>query len=493
MSSPSFIDLLRWELRSTGRSKLLWIVLATVTAAFVWGSQSTRALHRSQIEAQARTLESDAAWMADVRRRAAQYAQPAATVVPYWQDPTDVSGFSRYFLRQHALKPHLPLSTLAAGESALLPSRLPVKLDTLFGIEPLYDFEPPRGLALGPFDLGFAIAYLLPVALILLMSLLATYERDRRILTLIAAQSVHPRIWLSARFAAMTVYVLPGVLFSLIVALWVSGASISQGLPELGAAIALVGSYTLFWLALGFVVMTLWPGAAGAFGALLTLWALLTLAIPLLANMSVSWMAPMPSRIEYIDARRQVDDAVPADRDAIITAGLRNQADPETIAARIPSLDYATQRTFLTPETERRLASRQAEIQTAQIRQQQISHRMGFVVPALGVDSALAVLAGTDAHRHRRFEEQTRAYQLLLRETFYPLVHRQIFEPATTLTTRGRLNFTRYDIVPAFRMVDEPAAKRVAAVLPVAGWLLVVGALLAVIALMRLRDWPTER
>ncbi|MGO4781721.1 hypothetical protein AB4084_40165, partial [Lysobacter sp. 2RAB21] len=83
-----------------------------------------------------------------------RYAEPAPASVPYWQDPTDIAGFSRYFLRAHSYKPNLPLSPLAVGGSDLMPSRLPVKLETPFGVEPAYDFENPRGLGLGRFDLG---------------------------------------------------------------------------------------------------------------------------------------------------------------------------------------------------------------------------------------------------------------------------------------------------------------------------------------------------
>ncbi|RDZ26095.1 hypothetical protein [Lysobacter silvisoli] len=172
MSAPGFFALLRWELRQVGRSRLLWLVLGLLALAMLWGADSGAALHRAQDAAIAQARAADRAWLEQTRERARGYAQPAAEPLPYWQDPTDVAGYSRYFLRAQAYKPNLPSSPLAVGASDLLPTRLPVKLETPFGVEPVYDFEPPRSLGLGRFDLGFVLAYLLPVATILLAALL---------------------------------------------------------------------------------------------------------------------------------------------------------------------------------------------------------------------------------------------------------------------------------------------------------------------------------
>ena len=494
MSAPAFTGLLRWELRQVGRSRLLWLVLGVLVLAMVWGARGGADLHRQQDAAIERARHGDAAWMDQVRERARRYAEPAAGELPYWQDPTDIAGFSRYFLRTQAYKPHLPLSPLAVGASDLLPARLPVKLETAFGVEPVYDFENPRGLALGRFDLGFVLVYLLPIACILLVGLLATFERDTGMLRLIAAQRVGPRAWLGARIAAIALWLAPVALLGLCVALALAGTDLSDALPELLAAMGLVLAYLGFWLALGFAVVACWPSAAAAISSLVALWALLAIGLPLAGNAAVSAFAPAPSAVTVVDEQRRANDAIAAQRDAIVTAAFRRRADLSVAIERVAGIDYATRLSFLAPELERRLQPLHLRQTQARDRRERASDLIGYLAPPLGLQSALATLAGTDLARHRRFEEQARAYQLRLRAWFYPRIQREIAAPTPRVLTGsyGRMNFRDYDAIPAWSDSHAPVSARIATVAPLALWLSLLAAALTAWALSRLRHWPTE-
>ena len=139
--------------------------------------------------------------------------------VPYWQDPTGASGFSRYFLRRFAAKPHLPLSVLAVGQSDLQPYAVPLRLETLFGGDRVYDFEPPRALATGRFDLSFVLVFVLPLGLGLAVAAIGAHERDHGILPLVAAQSVSARRWWFARVSALATVLVPGMIVAVVVGL----------------------------------------------------------------------------------------------------------------------------------------------------------------------------------------------------------------------------------------------------------------------------------
>ena len=65
----NFADLLRWELRQLGRSRLLWTLLALLGAAMLWGAHNGAALHRAQDAAIERSRASDAAWAAQIRKK----------------------------------------------------------------------------------------------------------------------------------------------------------------------------------------------------------------------------------------------------------------------------------------------------------------------------------------------------------------------------------------------------------------------------------------
>ena len=491
--APAWRDLFAWEWRHIARSRVFWCVTALVVAAFCTGAGAGGSLQRAQHVAQQAQATDDAAWMHEIARRAHDYARPAAEPAPYWQDPTDVAGLSRYQLRQHAWKPVLPLAALSVGASDLATSRWPVKLDTPFGVEPAYDFEPPRGLAIGRFDLGFAIVAILPVAVIALAGLLGTVERDRGMLRLVASLPVSPLAWLSARAAALAAWLLPMLAVALTAALLVGGADLAAAWPEWLAAIALVTAYALFWLALAFAVLAAWPGAAGAIGSLLTLWLVVSLALPMLGRVVADVALPAPSRVLYVDAQRRVDDAITASRDVLVADAFRARPDLAAQAGRAADIDYATRQTFLVPVVEARMAPSQERIAANREAREPWSTIVGHVAPSLGLEAALATLAGTDTARQRDYERQVRAYQLQLRNFFWPRVQREIVQPTPRPAgSYARLNFTDYAAIPAFAPAAEPARERVRAVLPFAAWLMAAAALLVLFAARRLRGWPED-
>lgn len=498
MSSPHFADLFAWEWRHVGRSPLLWSILMILAASFAWGAVSTARLHSAQEAALERARATDAAFLQSTAERARAYRAPvtaAAGQVAYWQDPTNVAGYSEYFVRRSALKPHLPLSPLAAGVSDLTPSRLEIKLNTPFGFIDTYDFENPRGLALGRFDLAFAIVFLLPIGLLLLFALLVTFERDRGMLPLVAAQAVRPRVWIGARIAAILAWSIPVVVLAIVAALGLAGVSLSAVAAPLAVAILATILYMLFWSGVALLVLAHQPGAGAALGLFASIWAALTIGFPLAGSALVGAVDPAPSAIEYVDAQRRITDEVQAERDAILTAALLARPDLRAHAGRATTLDYATRLSFLVPETERRLSSLKSAIEAHRARQEKVAGIVGFVIPTLGLEAAFATLAGTDPARQRIFEAQAREYQQRLRAIVHPLVQREIAQPPAPpeRPTRGRMNLPEPLALPEFELADRSAEARIATVLPFAAWLALLAFLFGVFSIRRIREWRVAR
>lgn len=497
MTAVRFHDLYRWDVRHVGRSALLWTVLVILSTSFVWGALNTAALHRAQTASHQRIAAREAVHDADLERRTAVYRAPVtsdAPAVPYWQDPTNVSGFSQYQVFRHATKPHLPLSPLAVGVSDLAPSWRAVKLNTVAGTDDSYDFENPRGLALGRFDLGFALVYLLPVALILIFGLLVTFERDHGMLRLAAAQATSPRQWVSARVAAILTWVLPTVLLALIAALALAGVSFVAALPELLAAVLLVACYVLFWTGIAAVALSRLPSAVAGVSSLVAIWVLLTLGLPIVATALTTTLDPAPSSSSRVDVQRRVSDAVDADREAILARTFTARNDLRGSAERIGELDYATRLSFLVPEIERQLDPLDGSVRAHTDREQRTGRIGGYAIPPLGFGNALATLAGTDGARQHAFDAATRTYQLRLRDRFYPLVQREISAPTPLPDPplRGRFNFSGGNDIPAFAPNIDAPETRVAAIMPIALWLALLGGILAIFGLRRATRWPTE-
>lgn len=489
MSEVPFVSLFRWELRQLAHSKLMWLTGVIVGVVFILGAQSGAALHGAQKEAQAHAQSREQAWIEELEARAAKYRRVSATPLPYWQDPTDVAGFSQYFLLKHSFKPHLPLSPLAVGLSDLLPDRQRIRLTTLFGTNEAYDFQNPRGLALGRFDLTFAVTTLLPVAIILLTVLLCTYERDSGMLRMIAAQPVSPRRWFAARLTSLAVLMLPMLALLFTLALVLASVSPGSALPEFGAALAILLLYAMFWLSLSGFVLSAWPRASGALAVLCGVWLALIVAIPLLANSASTLRPPAITAAQEVEAKRTITDQVQQERDEIVAAGFRAQPLLSRVTDQMSKIDYATRQTFLVPELEARLRFVQEAKADAREWEERVSRWTQWLAPNLGVASSFAVLAGTDSQRHRVFEAQSRQYQLDLRSFFYPLLYREVLAP-TPQKAYGRFSFTAFDSIPRFEMRDSGAAERLYASLPSLVWLLVLGSAFVVASMTRLNRWP---
>lgn len=492
MTQVTWTALYRWELRQSARSSLLWLTLGLLAVAFAWGAASNAGFHREQTRAQQRALAEQDNWNLDMRRRMNEYAQPGKRL-PYWQDPTSASGFSRYFLFAQTAKPHLPSSPLAVGNSELSPHFLRVRLETPFGVEPRYDFEHPRGLAIGRFDLAFAIACLLPVGLILLMTLSITQERDSGALRLIAAQAVTPRTWLLARVAALATWVLPALAIALVLGLAVAGAPLSLFVPELIATLALLLAYALFWIALAAWVLSCWPSTAGALGALLAIWAMLAFGLPRVITSLSDAVAPVPPQVTQIDTQRRILDGLQTHRDALIAKAFAR--DPALAGAtdRVAGLDHATRWTFLAPELEARLSAEYRQREAERALAERLSSGLSLLALPVAVQEGMSRLAGTDNARHRRYESATREYQHVLRRFFFPRVQAQITRPSPdTGVSRGRMSFNDIAGIPAYAPMRESWTQRVMAAVVITIWLLGWAAALLIWTARRARAWPRE-
>lgn len=491
--TPRFVDLFVWEWRQAGRSPLLWTILLALLVSFVWGAQNTAWLHREQNQAIARAVASSAAYDAQTRDLAKAFHAPVSPgkgQVAYWQDPTNIAGYSEYFVKQLAAKPHAPASALASGVSDLAPSRLEIKLNTPFGFLDTYDFQNPRGLALGRFDLAFAAVFLGPAALLLLLCLLCTVERDRGMLRLVASQSVAAPAWVGARVLAILAWVVPVTTIGLVAAMAGAGAA-GTAAASVAAAAVLLAAYLLFWGAVAYFVLARQPGAGAALSTLAAVWAILTIGAPIALGAVLSIIDPPPSPVLYVDAQRRTTDAVQDERDAIIEAAINSRPQLASLARPLSALDHATRLSFLVPEIEQRLSALRTAAQDHRDRQYRAADTASWVLPSVGVENAFARLAGTDAARQRAFEDQARAYQQTLRAAVYPLVHAEMLIPVRPAerSTRGILNLETPPNLPAFVFVEPKGQTPVVRALTLASWLALVGALVAMLAARRARIW----
>ena len=435
-----FATVFRWEIRALRRDPACWavVVFAVAAIAFALFNGARWLAHVDTVAAAAAAR--DASVRVEARALAAQIdakTQPAPFIT---RDPRSAFGYANGVMAHYAVLPATPLAALAAGQSDLLPSVLPLAPASLPSLAGGSEPENPHRLLIGRFDAAFAIVFLMPLVIIALTYALLAGERERGTLALLLAQPLTLRSLFSAKLAPRLLLVLG--LLGLLVALFVLTVPRGAG-PRLALWLAVALLYTAFWFAVSAAVTVRRGTSATHAVTLAATWLALTMLLPAAINLAVKTLAPMPSRIELILALRAATDAATAERSKLLGAFYEDH--PELATATGATGDFVTLQLVTNQRIEHDLAPVLSRYQDQLAIQQALVDKLQFLSPALLAQTALADSAGTGLSRYHWFFAQALAHHAELRAFFDPLV-------------LGKEKFAAWDKVPAFRFVEEPIA-----------------------------------
>jgi len=482
----TFKAILKLEIRETLRQPLSWAVFGALLAAMLIGSIVGARRVEAQRATIARVSEEAAASVVKAKAASAIFGKPGNYTLAQFRDPTDAYGYKNSFLIRYAVQPPAALATLSAGQSDLQPNHIRVNFQNVFS-DSTYELKSPRILALGAFDLGFVLVYLVPLAVIALGGTRLSGEQDSGILRMIAAQPIAPAAVATAKFLALALVAVPLVALAVPIALLVTGGvGAGEAAGPLLLLMALVALYTLFWIAACALVASFWRGAVTALATLVLGWAAMTVLLPSLAVLLLDAAVPSPSRIAYVDESRVAADRLAADthsganwfahRPDLVRINPGAAESPEV--ARLAREDLG--RTSLLPL--------RSTFQTHQARIDRGSEALRLISPAMMLDGALQSLAGTDVRRQQAFVIAAADYVELLRGWFDPRIVANIGAPLRCTECPGRMTFADYDAVPAF----VPASSSVSLAQSgfAALYLALITVAMGVIARRRYRAWP---
>jgi hypothetical protein len=177
------------------RDATMWLSIAALVVAIVaaWMSGSGWLdTQRALIETLAREERvrlADLQRLVDREVEKAQVAGQASALVPFNVRHATYAG--HYMGQRWMVLPILQAAALALGESDLQPGTALASLDRWQG-QDRGEFASPAWLRLPRFDLFFATAYLLPLALILTCTAAVSAEREHRTLHLRLTQGTRP-------------------------------------------------------------------------------------------------------------------------------------------------------------------------------------------------------------------------------------------------------------------------------------------------------------
>ncbi|WP_338849210.1 DUF3526 domain-containing protein [Massilia sp. W12] len=458
--------LFRMELAILAKARFTQALGALLFAALCWGAihgerhagQQRATVQRLQLH-EANTL---AQQQADVLR----YSVPAATVLPYWQDPSDVAGFMRYGFTAYAVKPPAPLAGIAIGQSRLLPFYIKTELDFIAPPASAFDFVNPLLLSLGDFDLAFVLVFVLPLALIALGASRLSAERDSGALMLLATQLPAYHHLVMLKFAALVALCLPFTLAASLLALLLAGTPVwaGQSLGLLLQSGLAVSGFILFWLAL-----TVWvasrTGVVGSYLRLISIWITFSFFVPALGALLIKQAYPAPSSLQYLDALRRAHNISTEQRDQLFLAYLAENPAYAGAAERISKVPYATKVIAVQYAVERQLAEQVASRQAQHAQASAHAAALSWLSPAMVLDTLLQQAAGSGAQRHQQFLQQSTAYTDTLRDFFWPRALLEAAKPSNACPgCAARRNFTEHDKIPRFQAQPiDPAGQGMAA------------------------------
>jgi len=428
-----------------------WLVIVAFGVAIGYALLNSSALVRRQEQGVRQFVRENAERLDDIKRRAQELENQIAegrvkeTTPPLYgpRHPVYVIAWGR----QNAALPPAPLATLAVGQNDLYPAAYEVATNV-----PLESFavteqtEYPLKLLVGNFDFAFVIVYLYPLLIIALGFNLLTAEKEGGTLSLLLAQPVRLRTLTLAKVAARAALIFGSALLFATIGFFFS--EIGWQAEGLAAALLFcllaVLIYGAFWLGLCVTVNAYLRTSAAAALVLVVGWLVFALLIPSSLNLAATALYPLPSRVEFINARRAADAEArkqsPQLVEQFFAAHPEFQRDANYPELGKQYLGNAAE----AEEMARRMQPIRARFEKQLAGQQSLLHHLRFLSPVIVTRDAFHDLAGAGRDRQQEFLSQVSAYQQRWRQFFWP---RTFALPPMTVAT--------FDEIPRFAFHEE--------------------------------------
>jgi ABC-2 type transport system permease protein len=442
------------ELRLLARDKVVWLIVVFFAAAIGYA-----VLSRSVEVSNGR--ENIKEWPAIFERNAERHKKTLIDIErkiqagemkddPTVYDPRNPRWIVNYMAATVALAP-APLAVLAVGRSDL--DTPAYKINAFGSVEPGREqTDYPLRSLVGHFDLAFVMLYLFPLFILGLSFNLISSEKETGTLTLLLSQPVSLRTLVMGKALARALIIFGSALLFTTIALLFSGVEFADPLVLTGLLLWLVAifAYGAFWFGLALIVNLRSSSSASCALVLLIGWFALAILIPGSINLVAALAYPVPSRIEFIDARRAATLEISQEKEKagerIDEFLLQHPEFPGGQKYSQVALNYmgVAQRDV---ERKKRLEPITSRFDKQLNGQRELTKYLSILSPLTVTQSLLPEIAGTGRLRHQSYLSQLDQTWLQLREFIWLKV---LFDQ--------RLSPVDYDLIPRFRFVEPSTA-----------------------------------
>ncbi|MEM1042201.1 MAG: DUF3526 domain-containing protein [Bacteroidota bacterium] len=336
-----------------------------------------------------------------------------------------------------------PLAAFAVGQSDLQPAALRVTIGGREAMGGAAALDHPLKLLAGHLDLAFVFVFFFPLLVLALAFGLTSTERESGLLRMVLSHPVR-----LTTLAAGKLTVRAALLFGCAAlgtgAVWLASGT-EGGAGRWALWLLVVVLYGGFWLALAaFVDSRVRRPVTGGL-ALAACWLALVVVVPAVLNVVATTLYPVPSRMDYVAARRTA--AGLAEREGAASLARYFNDHPELAAVEEDEADYAMLRVAQDERIVEALAPVEARFAEQKAGQQRFVRALGTLSPAVLAQQAFLDVAGTGHARYAAFEAQTEAFHRAWADRFAP----QYFE-------RRPLRPADLDALPTLDAPEESTA-----------------------------------
>lgn len=328
----------------------------------------------------------------------------------------------------YAIMPGGVLSPLALGQSDMLSDhyRVSTRNKTTFMYQT--ENENPWNLLTGRFDPVFVLVYLLPLFIFAVSYNLVSLEKEQGTLRI---QLSHPVTLQALMFAKLSARMTPVLVVTILavvlpfLALRGDAVVMSGQLPQSIAALLIVLAYGLFWFMLALFVNSFGFSSASNALILVGAWVFLVLVAPVILNVFVSRVSPVPSRIELATETRLVTIDGLNRYHELLSSDYRHVQDPSMLVSHDGSFDIPERLQafyLINKSVDEKIGKLLANFEARLFVQQELVERFGFISPSILAYEGLVSLAGTGTGRYQHFTKQVNKYHRQWKEFFEPRI-----------------------------------------------------------------------
>ncbi len=273
------------------------------------------------------------------------------------------------------------------------------------------DVGNPAVALTGRFDFAFLAAFIVPLALIMLLYDLRVGERIAGRHDLLESITGEP-----FSFWMLRAFLRAGALFlCLLIPLVVAGLIIGAAPFKLFLASLYIFFYFLFWTVLCFYVSAWRKPGPVILTILVSTWILTAVLLPASARLAIDRLVPIPSGADILLLQREtVNDAWDLPREVTMNAFFARHPEWSGYEPVDSSFEWQWYYAFqqVGDQKAEQLAS---AYQAGRLERDKMASWASFLAPPLLLKRALQSLASTDLKSSTRYDEKVRAYHAALR------------------------------------------------------------------------------